>query len=170
MDEVKGRKWRLEQLLNKQKKKNVVGFGVMFDECIEALGTGTVILSEDKSKEIYHCLQKSYPINTWARIDWEQIRAKMKIESIVEILPRINQVLGDVGEEVFILWSTGKQPVLKSQLCTVLKAIDDVSLSAVGADTFVFSPSRFVIEFHHEGEIVIGFEDQTLFKLKVNNS
>lgn len=44
MGEFKRRRWRLEQLLNKQKKKSEIlnGFGVLFDECIEALGTGTV--------------------------------------------------------------------------------------------------------------------------------
>jgi len=160
MGDVKGRKWRLEQLLNKQKVQDAVGYGVLFDECIEALGAETVILSDDESNEIYHNLQKSYPITSWGRIDWEQIRSKVIIEKITEIDTQINQVLGEVGEEVYILWSTGSQPVLKSQLSTVIKAIDDVL--AVGADSFVFSPSRFIIEFHHDGEIIIGFENQTL--------
>ncbi|WP_141505218.1 hypothetical protein [Paenibacillus luteus] len=160
MDEVKERKWRLEQLLNKQKKKEVVGFGVLFDECIEGLGTGTVILSEDKSKEMYQFIEKTYPFTSWARIDWEKIEAKIKIENIIEIIPQINQVLGEGDEEVFVLWSTGSQPVLKSHLRIVLDAIDEVL--AVGADTFVFSPFRFVIEFHHEGEVILGFENQTL--------
>ncbi|MGO4698943.1 hypothetical protein AB4Z50_32310 [Paenibacillus sp. 2TAB26] len=74
MDVVKGRTWRLEQLLNQQKKREVVEFGVLFDVCTEALGAGTAIISEDKSKEIYHFIEKTYPFTSWARIDWEQIR------------------------------------------------------------------------------------------------
>ncbi|OPH46997.1 hypothetical protein BC351_13670 [Paenibacillus ferrarius] len=117
------------------------------------------ILSEEKSKEIFQNLQKSYPFNSWSRIDWEQIRANIKIVNTIDVVPQIKQLLGDV-DEVFILWSTGSQLVLKSQLCKVLSAIDDVL--AVGADTFIYSPSRFIIEFHHEGEIIIGFENDSV--------
>ncbi|WP_079421287.1 hypothetical protein [Paenibacillus ferrarius] len=131
----------------------------MFDECIEALGAEMAILSEEKSKEIFQNLQKSYPFNSWSRIDWEQIRANIKIVNTIDVVPQIKQLLGDV-DEVFILWSTGSQLVLKSQLCKVLSAIDDVL--AVGADTFIYSPSRFIIEFHHEGEIIIGFENDSV--------
>lgn len=159
MSELNGRQWRLQQLLHKQKQKmkKVSGYGVLFEECVEALGAGTVILSEEKSKEIYHHLANTYPITSWARIDWDQIKSKMKIESGTEIASQIKQVLEDAGGEVFILWSHGDQPVLQAKLDSVFRAIDDVT--AVSADTFILSPSRYIIEFHHEGEITIGFEN-----------
>lgn len=53
----KDRKWRLEQLINKQKLKQTIDYGALFDECVDALGAGTVILSEGKSEEIYDWLQ-----------------------------------------------------------------------------------------------------------------
>ncbi|WP_435868787.1 CDI toxin immunity protein [Bacillus mycoides] len=37
----------------------------------------------------------------------------------------------------------------------ILRNIDDVT--AVGSDTYLFCPNNFVIEFYHEGEIIIGF-------------
>ncbi|MDQ0920475.1 hypothetical protein [Paenibacillus sp. V4I5] len=50
MTEDKTRNWRLEQLLYKQKMKQVVEYGALFDECVEALGAGTVLLSVTKVK------------------------------------------------------------------------------------------------------------------------
>lgn len=73
MDEGNVRKVRLEQLLYQQKRKEVVQYGVLFDECVIALGEGTIILSDAKIEEIYDYLQASYPITSWARIDWEQV-------------------------------------------------------------------------------------------------
>lgn len=68
---------------------------------------------------------------------------------------------GQFEDYVYILWSYGNYPVLQSQLRKALNVIDDVL--AVSADTFIFSPSRFVIKFHHEVEITVGiFENQTL--------
>lgn len=53
MEESWDRKWRLEQLLYKQKLKQIIDYGILFDECVGALGEGLTILSKEKSKETY---------------------------------------------------------------------------------------------------------------------
>lgn len=69
-------------------------------------------------------------------------------------------MLGEVNEKIFILWSHGNQPVLISQLSSLLKEIDVVL--AVSPDTFVICPTKYIIEFYHEGEITIGFENKLI--------
>lgn len=45
--------------------------------------------------------------------------------------------------------------MIESDLYTVIEVIDDVT--AVSFDTWLFSPNEgVVIEFHHDGEIIIG--------------
>lgn len=156
----KERKWRLERLLIKQKLKQPTQYGALFNECVDALGEGTVILSEEKSEETYDFLQKSYPFSPWSRINWEIVNSKIVIEHVNEIIPLLTKMLEEFDDYVFILWSYGNYPVLQSQLEKAIDSIDDVL--AVSSDTFIFSPSRFVIEFHHEGEITVGFENQNL--------
>jgi uncharacterized phage-associated protein len=151
LDEDMTRKWRLDKLLYRQKMKQVVAYGDLFDECVEALGDGTVLLSIDKSEEIYDCLQKSYPFTPRSRIDWMEIKSKIAINNYNEIIPRLINKENEIVEYVFILWSHGNFPVLQTQLQLAI-------VIAVSSDTFIYAPSKFVIEFHHEGEVTIGFE------------
>jgi hypothetical protein len=158
VDKSKDRKWRLEQLLNQQKMKQSKNYGLLFSECADALGVETVIFSKEKSKQIYDSLQQSYPFSPWSRIDWLKVTSKVVVANTTEIRPLLTKLFGSFEVDVHILWSYGDFPVLQSTLDKVISAIDDVL--AVSADTFIFSPSRFVLEFHHDGEITIGFESK----------
>lgn len=152
------RKWKLEQLLYKQKLKQNKEYGVLFEECINALGEGTAILSVEKGEEAYNCLQKSYPFTPWSRIDWENVSSKKIVGNIVELKTVLFEKYQQVNEEdVFILWSYGDFPVLQTQLLKALDALEDVM--AVSPDVFILSLSKYVIELHHEGEITIGNQD-----------
>nr|WP_227495998.1 hypothetical protein [Bacillus mycoides] len=64
--------------------------------------------------------------------------------------------LTPLESKVYVLWSTGTVPVLYTNLNNALHNIDDVT--AVGSDTYLFCPNNFVIEFYHEGEIIIGLK------------
>ncbi|KRF13556.1 hypothetical protein [Paenibacillus sp. Soil787] len=146
----------MQQLLRKQKLKQKIEYGVLFDECINALGKEVSILSKNEGEETYDCLQKSYPFSRWSRIDWENVSSKMAAGNANEIENCLSKELREIIEEnVFILWSYGDFPVLKTRLHKAIDALDD--LLAVSSDIFILSPSRFVIEFYHEGEITIGF-------------
>lgn len=45
------REWSLEQLLHKQKSKQKVSYRRLLEEFLEALGEGTIILSEESSEK-----------------------------------------------------------------------------------------------------------------------
>ncbi|WP_181646102.1 CDI toxin immunity protein [Paenibacillus anseongensis] len=130
----------------------------MFEECVSALGEGTTILPEEKSQEIYELFPKSYPLTPWSRIDWEHVRLKMTIRNEIELTNFLSEKYGQIDEdEVFILWGYGDCPVLVTQLYKFINSMDDVL--AVSSDVFILSPSKYVVEFHHDGEITIGYHN-----------
>ncbi|WP_243763913.1 hypothetical protein [Bacillus sp. XF8] len=142
---------RLSELLEANKKKHKPTYGALYEECTCMLGVETKELSLEKGEEIYTLLSESYPFEWWGRIAWNKVALQCTVASI----DKINQFI-PLTSKVYILWSTGPAPVLYADLKDVLRNIDDVT--AVGSDTYLFCPNNFVIEFYHEGEIIIGFE------------
>ncbi|MBA2937462.1 hypothetical protein HZF08_04035 [Paenibacillus sp. CGMCC 1.16610] len=157
MEKNLDRKWRMQQLISKQKLKHKKEYGVLFEECMNVLGNEVSILSKVDGEEAYDCLQKTYPFSPWSRIDWEHVSSKMVVDNAKELEKYLSKEFDESDENVFILWSYGDFPVLKTQLQKALEVIDD--LRAVSSDIFILSPSRFVIECYHEGEITIGFRN-----------
>ncbi|MEW9674346.1 hypothetical protein [Ammoniphilus sp. 3BR4] len=154
MNDKADRRWRLEQLLHKQRSKQKNEYSVLFKECLEALGENTVILSEGESTKEYSSLQNQFPFSPWARIDWDQVSSKTTVNDVSEIISTLNHMGQQVQDSVFVLWSGGGHPVLQAKLHKVIDSIEDVL--AVDFDTYIFCPSKFVIEFYHEGEVTIG--------------
>jgi hypothetical protein len=154
MEHKNSRKWRLEQLLQKQKSKQKVSYGVLFDECIEALGEGTIILSEESSETMRDELVNTYTFNPWGRIDWGIIHKKSEIKIATDVVSTLKSLNVDIGTPIYIIWA-GNHPVLQTELQTLINALDDVL--AVDFDTFIYCPSLYVIEFFHEGEITVGY-------------
>ncbi|MED1795173.1 hypothetical protein EDM59_05750 [Brevibacillus nitrificans] len=154
MNDKAERRWRLEQLLHKQRSKQKNEYSVLFKECLESLGENTIILSEGESAKVYNALQNQFPFSPWARIDWDQVSTKTTADDVDEIVSTLNKMDQHVKDSVFILWSGSGHPVLQVELHKVIHSIDDVL--AVDFDTYIFRPSKFVIEFYHEGEVTIG--------------
>ncbi|MED1954222.1 hypothetical protein [Brevibacillus centrosporus] len=149
------RRWRLEQLLHKQRSKQKNEYSVLFKECLESLGENTIILSDGESTEVYNALQNQFPFSPWARIDWNQVSTKTTADDVAEIVWILNKMDHQVHDSVFVLWSGSGHPVLQVELPKVIDSIDDIL--AVDFDTYIFRPFKFVIEFYHEGEVTIGF-------------
>lgn len=144
------RSQRLLKLLEANRKKHKPIYGALYDECVYVLGAETKELSPERGSEIYKLLNDSYPFEWWGRINWNKVSIKHAIDSMDQISHLI-----PLESKVYILWSTGPIPVLYANLNDILRNIDDVT--AVGSDTYLFCPNNFVIEFYHEGEIMIGF-------------
>ncbi|NQX57945.1 hypothetical protein [Paenibacillus qinlingensis] len=154
MEYTSNRKWRLEQLLHKQKSKLKVSYGAIFEECLEALGEGTIILSEESSEIKRDELVDAFSFTPWGRIDWREAPRKSEIKSATDVLSTMLSLNIDIKAPIFIIWA-GSYPVLQTEIETFIEAIDDVL--AVDFDTFVYCPSVYVIEFYHEGEITVGY-------------
>ena len=161
MEQECSRKWRLEQLLRRQKSKQNISYGLLFDECIEALGEGIVIFSEETSERTRNELTIAYSFTPWGRIDWNNTVNKHNLRLAIDIMPALMSMNKDIGIPIYVIWS-GDYPVLQTNLQKVLSALDDVL--AVDFDTFVYCPSNYVIEFYHEGEITLGTERSDNFE------
>lgn len=61
---------------------------------------------------------------------------------------------------IYVLWScsSGNSPVIKTDLRDAIMHIDDIN--AICPDQWLYCSSyKFVIEFYHEGDILIGFQN-----------
>ncbi|MEK3770861.1 hypothetical protein MKY14_20170 [Paenibacillus sp. FSL R5-0887] len=131
----------------------------LFEECIQALGDGTEIVTIQKTEELFSQLVSFFPVTSWGRINWDNISRCYEISKPQEVLSIIeNEFSGDFNSKVFLLWNYTDAPSVYTELSQVLNNIDDVT--AVGSDTWIFCPSSgYVIEYFHEGQVMLGFKD-----------
>lgn len=124
----------------------------LYEECLEELKGNYTIVSDNEKNKILNNLYDKFPFNDWGRINWDKVIKKERINNIVDIKEKIlnNSI------EVYVIWDQVDLPIIKSDLCSVLNVIYDVT--AVSFDTWLFSvDEEYVIEFYHDGEIMIGF-------------
>lgn len=127
----------------------------LLEECIDALGKGTIVLSNQETIEIFKTFSNTLPITKWGRIDWEKIDKKIRVDSVNEILKYLHEQDKCVDSDIFVLWDEATLPAIQSDLNQVIKVIDDVT--AVSFDTWLLSPIiKYVVEFYHNGEVTIG--------------
>lgn len=121
----------------------------LYEECIEALGDNYKIVNETDKKAIIKNLFKTFEFTDWGRINWDKVPNKIVVADIKE------EQLFKNNAEVYIVWDEVNLPVIKSDLSTVIKFIDDVT--AVSFDTWIYLYKKgLVIEFYHDGDIIIG--------------
>lgn len=127
----------------------------LFEECLQALKTCGV-LSLDESKRAVAVFEKDFKITQWGRVDWECYPNKYRVFSEKDIQVIMQEKLIPIHQPVQIIWDEASLPVIECLLENVLQVIDDVT--AVSFDTWIYSSlHKFVIEYYHEGEVMIGF-------------
>lgn len=122
----------------------------LYEECLQALGDTYRVLSEEETKKLFNSLEQEYPFTIGGRIKWESVQVNVTFDPI-ELENKVNNYS---EQTVFILWDNSIFKAVQTKLNRVLEVIDDVT--AVSFDTWLYSPSQFVIEFHHDGEIILG--------------
>lgn len=128
----------------------------LLDECLEALGENKVILLESETTSIFKSFSSRFPITRYGAINWDEISNKYYISKLNDITSIIESKKNDVGKEIFILWDEASLPCIKTDLDSVLNVIYDVT--AVSFDTWLYSSqNNYVVEFNHNGKIVLGF-------------
>lgn len=127
----------------------------LLDECIEALGENIVVFEGEEREEILDSFENSFPITSWARIDWAKFRDFQNIVYLDDIEAYLNKRYGLDSYIVYIIWDEASLPIIKTNLHQILQVIDDVT--PVSFDTWLYSPDLgYAIEFYHEGEVRIG--------------
>lgn len=130
---------------------------IVFKECIDSLSPNVTILSKEESNNLWKIFKQRLPIVFWGRIDWNKIDKKFIINSPTEIIPTLEQLSQkSLDLSIYILWNDASVPVIKTDLHSAIAFIDDIT--CVGPDTwFLNLEEGYIVEFFHEGEIVVGY-------------
>ncbi|MGR7945508.1 CDI toxin immunity protein [Paenibacillus sp. M.A.Huq-81] len=154
MQQSGDRKWRIEQLLHKMKSKQKPAYSSLLEECVEALGEGTIVLSDQTSDKMSEELSDAYCFTAWGKFNWSKIPNQYHVNNAAEVVTALNVLKMDVELPVFIIWD-GDHPVLETKWLNVMDAIDDVL--AVDFNTYIYCPNHYVVEFYRGSEITIGW-------------
>lgn len=147
MDDNFSRSFRLEQLLQQQRKKHRLHEPILFQECVAALGDGVIVYSEDKTTEMYEWFEELFDFTSSGRMIWDRFS-----HSHIT-LPQLQERFSSMEEEVYVLWSHDPNPLIRCRLATILEHIEDVL--AVSGDTWLWKPDHLLIEFSREEDIRI---------------
>lgn len=138
---------KLEALLERNKWKNrKKKTSVLFEECLVALGSDVIILSDQKSKEIYRSFEENFKITFYGRIEWDLYR---KYEEMDEKIFK-NRFVNE-EERYYLLWSHGSDPVIEAKMSQIVRSLDDVTV--VSPDVWIYVENKQVIEIFHDGII-----------------
>ncbi|MFD2117630.1 hypothetical protein ACFSTH_09430 [Paenibacillus yanchengensis] len=110
------------------------------------LGKQALILSEVETNRLFDSLQDCFPFTFYGRIDWNNVKSKQKLGLHAE---------STVDMRAYILWDNALFPAIESKMSTILENINDIK--KVSFDTWIYVPEELVIEYYHEGEIMIGY-------------
>lgn len=130
----------------------------VLEECILNLGKNVKVLSQYKSKKLFAQFEKNVPLlhisgSILSRVNWKLIKNKVEILDYDILLK--NKYINS-NNSIFVLWNEYGLPVIETILINVLNNLEDVT--AVGFDTWLYCPEdHYVIEFHHSGDITLGF-------------
>lgn len=117
----------------------------LLEECLEAL-KDKYILNEFEKKFVEEKFYNSVPLSRWGRVEWSKFNKKKSIKTAKELLSICK------NKEYYIIWSDPTEPIIKCNLDSIIKNIDDVT--AVSFDTWLLSIDiKEVVEFYHESEI-----------------
>ncbi|RXZ80721.1 hypothetical protein EBB07_17180 [Paenibacillaceae bacterium] len=75
----------------------------LFNKCIRKLGNQCVVMSEEKSVEIFEDLQKEIPFTFYGRVDWDNFIQNAQF----------NWGEIPIDQRVFILWDNAMHPERK---------------------------------------------------------
>lgn len=141
------RRARLRALLDRNElKRKLAGTSLLFDECIVSLGNDVVILSDEKSKEVYGSFEREFKITSYGRIDWNQCDEYEEIS-----VNTFKSRFANQAESGYLLWSHGSDPVIMAGLSQVAGSLDEIM--AVSPDVWIYQVNRQVIEIFHDGTI-----------------
>ncbi|MBY6915750.1 MULTISPECIES: hypothetical protein [Clostridium] len=150
MDEVLRKRYQELKKKNKETiEKKEMKKNILLNECLEALENRYCELNKTLTKNLFDLFYNKVPITWYGRVEWDNISIKYKIEKVDEIINIVN------NNEFYIIWGEGL-PILKTDIKTLINYIDYIL--AVEFDTWLFSIDyKEIIEFYHEGEIIVGY-------------
>ncbi len=124
-----------------------------FKECVESLANKVIILSNEDSKLAFAAFLEMVPFAKWGSIDWAKVGVKAEVNSIQDLKPNLNELMGkSIDTNIIIFWDDYLVPAIQTKLEYAIPFFDDIT--AVGFYTWIFNPiSLYMIEFHDKCKI-----------------
>lgn len=139
---------------------------LLLDECVAALlntKKKCEILPRTQSEFYNDKFFETYPIVQWGQIDWNIVSHNIRINNLEQISIFFKEQLKDISEPIYIIWGDISLPVIKCELADALKNIYEITPLGMYS-TWLYCPTNgWVIEFFHEGDITLGFENEIKF-------
>jgi len=77
----------------------------LFEECLEALGSETEILSDNEKKRVLESFINIFPMDKYAWIDWTKMEKKFEIRKEEDIWSLIKKYRLKTDKKNYILWN-----------------------------------------------------------------
>ncbi len=129
----------------------------LLEECLDALALDVTVLSSEEGRQIEDAFIKMFPLTKWGRIHWEEYDKQIFVGySLDRIIPAIEKLLKkSINTSIYIIWSDGDTPVLKTNISSVINHFDDVTCLS-SRQYLVNLSEKYVIEIHRDGYVVVG--------------
>lgn len=132
----------------------------LYVECLIALHVKP--LNDGESNLMHEVFKSIFPITKWGKIDWDKLTKKISIGyNPKNINSALKHLLEDksFSRDVYIEWSTGGLPIIKTNLDDIIKSFDDVT--CVSFEKFIFNLDiGYVIEILTSDEMTIGLVEK----------
>lgn len=109
----------------------------LFEECVAKVNATPLSVKEDL--RLGDLFEERFPVAAWGKIDWEKVDRKIEVGyDPKNILPSLEKLFGKkVDTTVYILWSSARQPMIKTDLEKVVDFFDYII--SVSPEKFVFN-------------------------------
>lgn len=128
----------------------------LYLECLSELNSTP--LDDQESDHLHELFKNMFPITKWGKIDWDKLSNKIDIGcDPLNIIPALEQLLKNKSfdKSVYIEWSTGGLPIIKSNLEDIINHFDDVT--CVAFEKFIFNPELgYIIEVLPGDKMTVG--------------
>lgn len=155
------KKKRLEQLLSHRKieeelKRQKLSIEELFN-CFP--DTNEIdVLNNEESKKVVNRLESHFPIASWGRIDWNQVKKKEYYPT--KKTPSLNELLEFLSispnSTFYLILNNSVYPVIKASIKNIFEGLEDAIL--LGSNLWMYSVNEeFVIEVCHDDTVAIGW-------------
>ncbi|QDH23069.1 hypothetical protein [Saccharibacillus brassicae] len=141
------RKTKLERLLERNRlRQEEEHRNLLFEECLDALGSGAAVLGDTESQELERSFTEEFIITSYGRIEWDLYKGYEQLDRNALASRYAHE------QEVYhLVWSHGSQPVIEARMNRIVERLDDVT--AVSPDVWIYQKNKRVIELFHDGVI-----------------
>lgn len=117
------RKTKLERLLERNRLRHKEeNRSLLFEECLDALGSGAAVLGVTESQELERSFTEKFIITSYGRIEWDLYKGYEQMDRNAFASRYAHE-----QEVCHLVWSYGSEPVIEAHMNRIVERLDDVT-------------------------------------------